>query len=95
VATCLFEVNLMVLGLIFALQWFYSTRNHRLIAPDYPESDIRRRLFHGLIISFVSLLGIILAVGGFGSSTMIYMTSPVFSYAVDRVMKKGIPERAE
>jgi uncharacterized membrane protein len=84
IATCLFEFNLLVLGLIFALQWLYATRNHRLVSPDLPKSYIRRRWYHGLIISLVSLLGIIITVGGFESSTMIYMTSPLFSYVVDR-----------
>jgi uncharacterized membrane protein len=91
-ATCLFELNLMVLGLIFALQWLYSTRKHRLVSPDYPEYEIRRRLCHGLIIPFISLVGIIITLAGFDSSTMIYMTSPLVSYAVDRFTKKGSSE---
>jgi uncharacterized membrane protein len=94
-ATCLFELNLLVLGLVFALQWWYATRNHYLVARDYPESAIRRRLFHGLIIPFVSVVGIIITLMGFHSSTMIYMASPLVSYVVDRHMKKGITDRAD
>jgi uncharacterized membrane protein len=86
-ATCLFELNLMILGLIFALQWWYATRRHYLIAPDYPESAIRRRLYHGLIIPFISLAGIAITVMGFDSSTMIYMASPLVTYAVDRLTR--------
>jgi TMEM175 potassium channel family protein len=91
-ATCLFELNLMVLGLIFALQWWYATRRHHLIAPDYPESQIRRRLYHGLIIPFISLIGMIITVAGFDSSTMIYMTSPLASYVVNRYTGNGSTE---
>ena len=57
IATCLFEFNLMVLGLVFTLQWYYAARNHRLVSPDYPESAIRRRMNHGLIIPVISLPG--------------------------------------
>jgi uncharacterized membrane protein len=95
IATCLFEVNLMVLGLIFALQWLYAARNHRLISPDLPESFIRQRWYHGLIIPFISLAGIGITLMGSDSSTMIYMTSPLVSYAVDRYMKKSTPDMAD
>ena len=94
IATCLFELNLMVLGLIFALQWWYATRQHYLVAPDYPESQIRGRLYHGMIIPFISLVGIIITVLGFHSSTMIYMASPLVSYVVDRFTTKYTSERA-
>lgn len=87
VSTCLFEFNLMVLGLIFSLQWLYASRNHRLISPDFPESGIRQRLYHGMIIPFISLAGIALTLAGFDSSTMIYMTSPVVGYAVGRYIR--------
>jgi uncharacterized membrane protein len=88
IATCLFELNLMILGLIFSLQWVYAARNHRLISPEYPVSDIRRRLNRGLVIPVISLAGIVITVLGVGSSTMIYMTSPVMSYIVDRYAQK-------
>lgn len=95
IATCLFEFNLMVLGLIFTLQWLYAARKHRLISLDYPVSDIRRRLNHGLIIPFISLVGIVITVMGFDSSTMIYMTSPLVSYVIDRYTQKGTRDRME
>jgi uncharacterized membrane protein len=95
IATCLFEFNLMILGLIFTLQWLYAARKHRLISPDYPESGIRRRLYHGMIIPVISLAGIVITVTGFDSSTMIYMTSPLVSYVVDRYTQKGTQDRAE
>ena len=84
IATCLFEVNLLVLGLVFTLQWLYAARQHRLISPEYPESAIRRRVYHGMIIPVVSLAGIMITLAGFDSSTMIYMTAPLAPYMVDR-----------
>jgi uncharacterized membrane protein len=83
-ATVIFEANLLVLGLLFTLQWCYAARNHRLVAPDYPESEIRRRMCHGLILPFISLAGILIAVAGSDNSTMIYMASPFVSYGADR-----------
>jgi TMEM175 potassium channel family protein len=84
IATCVFEFNLMVLGLLFTLQWLYAARKHRLISPDYPESLIRKRRNHGMILPVISLLGIIITIMGVDSSTMIYMASPLASYIADR-----------
>lgn len=86
-ATFVFEANLLVLGLIFAIQWYYATRNRKLVAPEFPESEVRRRMMHGLIIPFISLAGILIALAGSGNSTMIYMASPVVSYIVNRYSK--------
>jgi uncharacterized membrane protein len=88
IPTCLFEFNLLILGLVFATQWYYATRKHYLVCPDYPEYEIQRRMNHGLIIPVISLLGIIIAIAGFNSSTMIYMTSPFVTYAVEKYAKK-------
>jgi TMEM175 potassium channel family protein len=94
VATCLFEFNLMILGLTFALQWLYASRKHRLVSPDMTATEIRQRLNHGLIIPFISLVGIIITVMGFESSTMIYMTAPLVSYVV-RHTKKGTADKTD
>jgi uncharacterized membrane protein len=89
IATCLFEANLLVLGLIFSLQWLYAARKHRLISPDFPESGIRQRLNHALIIPFISLAAMVITVMGFDSSTLLYMTTPVVSSMVARSAQYG------
>jgi uncharacterized membrane protein len=91
VATCLFEFNLMVLGLVFALQWYYATRNRRLVSPELTEYQVLRRQAHGLTLPVISLAGIIITVMGFDSSTMIYMTSPLVAWFVDRMVRQKKP----
>lgn len=89
-ATCLFEFNLMVLGLIFAFQWYYATRNHRLVSPDLSEYQILRRLAHGLTLPVISFAGILITLAGFDSSTMIYMISPLAAWVVNH---KILPQK--
>ncbi len=90
VATAVFEINLLVLGLVFLLQWVYATRGYLLVSPDYPEIRIRFGIWRNLVIPSLSLFGIILAVAGFKSSTMVYLLSPLASWTVGRViLKKG------
>jgi uncharacterized membrane protein len=88
VSTVLFELNLMVLGLLFLSQWYYASRIRHLVSEELSELDIRERMNHNLILPAISLAGILLAVAGFGSSTMIYMATPFVEYAVDRYIRK-------
>jgi uncharacterized membrane protein len=88
VSTVLFELNLMILGLLFLAQWYYITRKRHLVSAELPELDIRQRMNHNLILPAISLAGIILAIAGFGSSTMIYMATPFVEYAVDRYTRE-------
>jgi uncharacterized membrane protein len=83
-ATVTYEVSLLILGLIFALQWYYSSHNHWLISPDFPEHEIQLRMNRALVIPFISLVAIIVTLVGFDSSTILYTTSPIVTYCVNR-----------
>jgi uncharacterized membrane protein len=83
-ATIVFESNLMILGLVFCLQWYYATRNFRLVSPEIPARGVRQGLIKNLITPAVSLAGILITLAGFGSSTMIYMLMPLVSYFIER-----------
>jgi len=87
-ATCVFEFNLLILGLILVSQWYYSSHNHRLINPELSQYDIRLRMYRGLAIPAISLVAIIITVLGFSSSTMLYMASPLVTYFVVRYTQK-------
>jgi len=87
VAAIAFEASLLILGLIFALQWFYATRNRRLVAPDFPAAQVRYGMERNLLVPFISLLAIGLALTGFNSSTMVYMLLPPATFVMERYMK--------
>lgn len=86
-ATITFEASLLILGLIFAIQWAYATGNRRLVPPDFPEHRIRSGLLRNLVVPSVSLAAIVLALLGFHNTTMMYMLLPLVSYAVDRFVR--------
>jgi uncharacterized membrane protein len=88
VSTVLFELNLMILGLLFLVQWYYTSRIRHLVSEELSEMDIRERMNHNLILPAISLAGILLAVAGFSSSTMIYMATPFVEYVVDRYSRR-------
>ncbi len=81
-SSIVFEVNLLLIGLVFFAQWLYAMHNHRLVAPDHPGHRIRYGLARSLIIPVISILGILLSLAGFHSSTMVYMLSPLASFGI-------------
>lgn len=88
VSSVLFELNLMILGLLFLVQWFYISKRRHLASDELSFGSIRERMNHNLILPSVSLAGIILAVTGFDSSTIIYMATPFVEFAVDRYSRR-------
>jgi len=81
-ASIVFELNLMVLGLMMFVQWYYAAHNRRLISPTYPESKVQERHLRNISIPILSVAGIIFALAGSHESTLIYILSPFASYAV-------------
>jgi uncharacterized membrane protein len=88
VSSVLFELNLMILGLLFLVQWYYISRKRHLASADLAEIDVRQRMNHNMILPTISLAGIALAAAGFGSSTMIYMATPFVEYLVDHYTRE-------
>jgi uncharacterized membrane protein len=72
-----FEANLFAIGMGLFSQVLYSTNNHRLVAPSMTRESIQSLLSHNLLVPGVSLAGILIALGGNTSSTMVYLALPV------------------
>lgn len=87
-SSIVFEANLLLLGLIFTFQWYYVTRDHRLVSPDLSPVVIRRGLAFGCVIPVISFLGILLALTGNDSSTAIYLALPVVNPVVAHLLRK-------
>jgi uncharacterized membrane protein len=73
-AAIVFEVNLLLIGLLFAAQWWYATKDRRLV---YPDTDINRGRQQVLVVPVVSLVAIVLALAGIPWSTAAYGLIPV------------------
>ncbi|HUK93253.1 MAG TPA: DUF1211 domain-containing protein, partial [Methanomicrobiales archaeon] len=69
--------HLLVIGLLFHLQWRYASGGHRLIDPGLDDATIRRVRGATFIIPLFSLLGILLAILGIHESIFVYFLVPV------------------
>jgi len=76
IAAIVFEANLLILGMFFCFQWWYASRRHNLIHPEYPEVKIREAMHRNMVIPIISLVAIALALAGSDSSTLVYILIP-------------------
>lgn len=77
VAWTVFGLNMFVLGLFLYLNWWYASRNRRLIHEDVRDEHIivgRRR---GLVVPLVSLISIIIAQFEPGIAGFAYLFIPL------------------
>ena len=75
-ACIIFEANLLVIGFFLYLQWRYATEGRRLVAPQVTDAGIVSGLRRSLVISGISLVGILLAIAGVGGTTFVYLAVP-------------------
>lgn len=72
----IFELNLLITGLLFYLQWSYATYHRNLMDPSISDAAIRAGKLRAAVIPALSLSGIILSVAGIQWSTLIYLFAP-------------------
>lgn len=60
-AELLFGANLLLLGLLFSLNWWYACRNHRLVDPDLDREIIVRGLRRSFITPVVAAVSMIIS----------------------------------
>lgn len=60
-AELVFSANLMILGLLFLLNWWYACRNHRLVDPDLSKETIARGIRRSCITPVVAAISMVLS----------------------------------
>jgi len=73
----IFTANMLIINLFKNLNWWYATRNHRLVSPDLDNNYISYVNRNGLIASGVFLLAFILAVLNLPIYKYVYLLIPV------------------
>jgi uncharacterized membrane protein len=75
-----FDLNLLVLGLLFLLNWFYATKGHRLVDPALDEKLIRRYQLKSCIMPGLALLAMVISFFHASLSSTIYLFLPFILY---------------
>jgi uncharacterized membrane protein len=76
-AQILFSGNLLVLGLLFLLNWWYACYHHRLVAPDLGREIIMRGIRRGSIVPVIAFISIILSLFIPRHALWVYLLIPV------------------
>jgi uncharacterized membrane protein len=73
-AAIVFEVNLLIIGLLFTAQGWYATKGRQLVHPD---TDIQTGMRRSMVVPAISGIAILFALAGCPWSTILYMFTPV------------------
>ena len=76
-AGLVFNTNLMILGLLFLLNWVYACWHHRLIDHDLDRETIIRGVRRGCIIPAVAAIAMIFSFFVPGWGLAVYMLIPI------------------
>ena len=76
-AAVLFELNLLLAGIVFFLHWLFATHKHYLVDKDLDISIIRYYRKRNLIIPAISLVALLLSVVAPRVGTLLYFIVPV------------------
>jgi uncharacterized membrane protein len=81
-AAIVFEVNLLIIGLLILLIWNYATVGRRLVEKSLGERVVLLHTRRSLIIPVISAIAILLALAGSTWSTAVYILSVPFLLAI-------------
>ena len=76
-AELVFSANLMILGLLFLLNWWYACRNHRLVDPDLDRETIVTGIRRSFVTPCIAAVSMVLAFLVPGWGLWAYMLIPV------------------
>lgn len=76
-AEILFSANLLILGLLFLLNWWYACSNHRLVDHDLDREIIARGIRRGCITPVVAAISMVLSFFIPRWALTVYMLIPI------------------
>jgi uncharacterized membrane protein len=73
----IFEINILVIGLIACFQWLYVRKWRRELVPGLGDAEIHRELLWSLVFPALSVAGIVIALAHVPWSVGIYAIAPL------------------
>lgn len=77
-AVLIFDVNLLMVGIVYFFHWSYATRNNRLVDKDMDPSIVKYYKYAILVIPVITLLSMSLAFINPRWSTLVLLIIPSF-----------------
>lgn len=87
-ANIVFEANLLIVGGMIAIQWWYITRNPFLLRKGITAEFMRTGIYKALVTPAISVIGILLSLGGVAYTTWVYLFVPLGIYLAGKAARK-------
>ncbi|NYT16457.1 MAG: DUF1211 domain-containing protein [Methanomicrobiales archaeon] len=87
-ANIVFETNLLVVSGMIAIQWWYVTRHPFLLRNGIMPEYLRIGIYKALVTPAISVIGILLSVGGMAYTTWVYLFVPLGIYIAGKAAQK-------
>ena len=88
-ATIIFELNLLIIGILSVLQWRYMIRNPQIVAEHVDQKKLAENQAKTLVFPVLSVAGITLALLNIPGSAYVYLFVPVFVWIIEMWWRKG------
>jgi uncharacterized membrane protein len=92
IAVVLFHLNLMIIGILFFIHWYYLTHHPRLLTAPPSQREVDCGLLLSLMVPCTALAGIALASFSPSYSMMVYFLIPPLHYLIP---KYGCPKNGD
>ena len=80
IAVLLFNVNIVIVGIIYAIQWRYICKSEHLCDPLPDAGTMQQRVFQTLLIPAVAGLAVIISIFHPAFSLLAYLVIPPLAY---------------
>ena len=88
-ATIIFELNLLIIGILSVLQWRYMIRNPQIVAEHVDQKKLAENQAKTLVFPVLSVAGITLAFLNIPGSAYVYLFVPFFVWIIEMWWRKG------
>jgi uncharacterized membrane protein len=78
-SSAFFSANMIILALLFLVNWIYATGNHRLVSHDMAAESVRKGTHRSVLFVLVSLLAFLLSFFNPHWSSLTYLLIPLIN----------------
>ena len=90
-AAIIFELNLLIIGILSVLQWWYIIGNPQLVTKNTDPRELAENEAKTLVFPVLSVAGIVLALLSIPGSAFVYLLVPFFVWIIGMWWKKSCP----
>ena len=90
-ADMFFHLNILLVGSLMVLNWWYATKNFRLVDKNIDPARVRREMMRGLATPVMALAGMGASLLIKGDSSVVYLLVPFLSRAMLRIPSRHKP----